>query len=73
PAEYMASVLTHNLASIDKVTFFMEECRRMGIPVLGPDVNESRYPFSVNKAGQIRFGLGGVKGVGEGAVEAIVR
>ncbi|MBL8002135.1 MAG: DNA polymerase III subunit alpha, partial [Flavobacteriales bacterium] len=72
PAEYMASVLTHNQGSIDKITFFMEECRRMGIPVLGPDVNESQYRFSVNKAGQIRFGLGAVKGVGEGAVEAIV-
>ncbi|MEZ4738564.1 MAG: DNA polymerase III subunit alpha [Flavobacteriales bacterium] len=72
PAEYMASVLTHNQTSIDKVTFFMEECRRMGIPVLGPDVNESQFQFSVNKAGQIRFGLGAVKGVGEGAVDAIV-
>ncbi len=72
PGEYMASVLTHNQANIDKVTFFMEECRRMGIHVLGPDVNESQYRFSVNKAGQIRFGLGAIKGVGEGAVEAIV-
>jgi DNA polymerase-3 subunit alpha len=57
---------------IDKITFFMEECRRMGIKVLGPDVNESQFQFSVNKAGQIRFGLGAVKGVGEGAVESIV-
>ena len=73
PAEYMASVLTHNQGTIDKVTFFMEECRRMGIPVLGPHVNESQYQFSVNKAGQIRFGLGAVKGVGEAAVEAIVQ
>ena len=73
PAEYMASVLTHNQGTIDKVTFFMEECRRMGIPVLGPHVNESHYQFSVNKAGQIRFGLGAVKGVGEAAVEAIVQ
>jgi DNA polymerase III subunit alpha len=73
PSEFMASVLTHSQSSIDKVTFFMEECRRMGISVLGPDVNESQYRFSVNKAGQIRFGLGAVKGVGEGAVEAIVQ
>ncbi|MDN4166548.1 DNA polymerase III subunit alpha [Cytophagales bacterium LB-30] len=72
PSEYMASVLTHNLNNIDKVTFFMEECRRMGIKVLGPDLNESSYHFSVNKNGEIRFGLGAVKGVGEGAVEAIV-
>jgi DNA polymerase-3 subunit alpha len=72
PGEYMASVLTHNLSNIDKVTFFMEEAKRMGIPVLGPDVNESHYQFAVNKKGEIRFGLGAVKGVGEGAVHAIV-
>ncbi|MFN8167071.1 MAG: DNA polymerase III subunit alpha, partial [Bacteroidia bacterium] len=72
PAEYMASVLTHNLSNIDKITFFMEECRRMGLQVLGPDVNESLYNFSVNKAGQIRFGLGAIKGVGEAAVQSII-
>jgi DNA polymerase-3 subunit alpha len=72
PAEYMASVLTHNLGNIDKITFFMEESKRMGIPVLGPDVNESEIQFSVNKAGQIRFGMGAIKGVGEGAAQAII-
>ncbi len=72
PAEYMASVLTHNMSDIKKVTFFMEECKRMGIPVLGPDVNESQLKFTVNTRGEIRFGLGGMKGVGEGAVMAIV-
>lgn len=72
PGEYMASVLTHNLSNIDKITFFMDECKRMGVPVLGPDVNESEYQFAVNKAGQIRFGLGAVKGVGEAAVVSIV-
>jgi DNA polymerase III subunit alpha len=79
PSEYMASVLTHSQGSIDKITFFMEECRRMGIPVLGPDVNESQLQFSVtpnrrdpSRPGGIRFGLGAVKGVGEAAVEAIV-
>ncbi len=72
PAEYMASVLTHNLSNIDKITFFMEECRRMGIPVLGPDVNESLYDFAVNRKGEIRFGLGAIKGVGENAVIAII-
>ncbi|MBI4929850.1 MAG: DNA polymerase III subunit alpha [Bacteroidetes bacterium] len=72
PAEYMSSVLTHHLSNIDKITFFMDESRRMGIPVLGPDVNESQYQFSVNKNGQIRFGLGAVKGVGEAAVTSIV-
>jgi len=71
-AEFMASLLTHNLSNIDKITFFMEESRRMGMPVLGPDVNESNYQFSVNKKGEIRFGLGAVKGVGEAAVNAIV-
>ena len=72
PAEFMASVLTHNLSNIDKVTFFMEECRRMGVPVLGPDINESIYNFGVNTKGQIRFGLGAIKGVGEAAVNCIV-
>ena len=71
-AEYMSAVLTHNLSNIDKITFFMEECRRMGIPVLGPDVNESQYNFAVNKKGEIRFGLGAIKGVGESAVESLI-
>ncbi|MDF2436577.1 MAG: polymerase subunit alpha [Bacteroidota bacterium] len=72
PGEYMASVLTHNLSNIDKITFFMDECKRSGVPVLGPDVNESSYQFSVNKKGEIRFGMGAVKGVGEAAVQSIV-
>lgn len=72
PAEYMAAVLTHNMNDIKKITFFMDECKRMGMQVLGPDINESAYKFTVNDNGQIRFGLGAVKGVGEGAVEAIV-
>lgn len=72
PSEYMASVLTHNLSNIDKITMFMEECKRMGMSVLGPDINESIYKFSVNENGQIRFGLGAVKGVGEAAVISII-
>jgi DNA polymerase III subunit alpha len=72
PGEYMASVLTHNLGNIDKITFFMEEARRMGIPVLGPDVNESLIQFAVNQKGEIRFGMGAIKGVGEGAAQAII-
>jgi len=72
PGEYMSAVLTHNLSNIDKITFFMEECKRMGLKVLGPDVNESMYNFAVNDKSEIRFGLGAVKGVGEGAVEAII-
>ncbi|KXX69187.1 DNA polymerase III subunit alpha [Flammeovirga sp. SJP92] len=72
PAEYMASVLTHNMNDIKKVTFFMEECSHMGIPVLGPDINESEYKFSVNADGAIRFGLGAVKGIGTGPINAII-
>jgi len=72
PAEFMAAVL-NDAGNIEKITFFMDECRRMGILVLGPDVNESNIRFAVNDAGQIRFGLGAIKGVGEGAVESIVR
>jgi DNA polymerase-3 subunit alpha len=71
PAEYMAAVLNH-AGSIEKITFFMEECKRMGLKVLGPDINESLNGFAVNKAGEIRFGLGGLKGVGEAAVENII-
>lgn len=72
PAEYMASVLSNNMNNITDVTFFMEECRRMGIEVLGPSVNESNVGFTVNEQGQIRFGLGAIKGAGEAAVEAII-
>jgi DNA polymerase-3 subunit alpha len=71
PSEYMAAVL-NNAGSIDKITFFMEECKRMGLKVLGPDINESKKGFAVNMAGDIRFGLGGLKGVGEAAVESII-
>jgi DNA polymerase-3 subunit alpha len=71
PAEYMAAVL-NNAGAIEKITFFMEECKRMGIKVLGPDINESLKGFAVNDKGEIRFGLGGLKGVGEAAVESII-
>jgi DNA polymerase-3 subunit alpha len=73
PAEYMASVLSNNMSDIKQVSFFMEECRRMGIEVLGPDINESGFTFSVNTAGAIRFGLGAIKGMGSGPVEAILQ
>ncbi|WP_421762799.1 DNA polymerase III subunit alpha [Ekhidna sp.] len=72
PAEYMASVLTHNQSSIDKVSFFMEECKNRNIPVLGPHVNESQKDFAVNADGEIRFGMGAIKGTGESAVQAII-
>ena len=72
PSELMASLLTNHMNDIKDVTYFMSECKRMSIPVLGPDVNESFYKFAVNNNGEIRFGLGAVKGVGAGAVEAIV-
>ncbi|MFP5041682.1 DNA polymerase III subunit alpha [Parasediminibacterium sp. JCM 36343] len=71
PSEYMAAVLNH-AGSIDKITFFMEECKRMGIKVLGPDVNESLKGFAVNSRGEIRFGLGGLKGAGDNAVENVI-
>ena len=71
PAEYMASVL-NNASNIEKITFFMDECKRMGIQVLGPDVNESNFAFAVNSQGNIRFGLGSIKGAGEAAINFIV-
>ena len=71
PSEYMAAVLNH-AGGIEKITFFMEECKRMGLKVLGPDVNESQNGFAVNKKGEIRFGFSGMKGVGEAAVEGII-
>ena len=72
PSEFMAAVLSRNLSDIKKITTFMDECKRMGISVLGPDVNESNYKFSVNTKGDVRFGLGAVKGLGEAAVNAII-
>lgn len=72
PAEFMASVLTHNKKDISKITFFLRECKRMGLDVLGPDINESVSDFSVNKKGQIRFGMSAIKGVGEGPVDSIL-
>ncbi|WP_026966370.1 DNA polymerase III subunit alpha [Algoriphagus terrigena] len=73
PAEYMASVLSNNMNDITQVTFFMEECKRMGIKVAGPDVNESRGGFTVNKVGEIRFGMAAIKGAGSAAVEEIIK
>lgn len=72
PSEYMAAVLSRNLSNITEITKFMDECKAMGINVFGPDVNESFLKFSVNKQGDIRFGLAAVKGVGEGAVRNII-
>jgi DNA polymerase-3 subunit alpha len=72
PAQFMAAVLKSNMGDIKKITFYMEECRRMGIKVLGPDVNESRSVFTVTPRDEIRFGLSAVKGVGENAVEEIL-
>ena len=72
PAEYMAAVLSNNMNDIKQVTFFMEECKRMGLAVLGPDVNESFYKFTVNDQKAIRFGMGAIKGVGKGAVDTII-
>lgn len=72
PAEYMAAVLSNNMNDIKQVSFFLEECKRMGLEVLGPDVNESFHKFTVNKDNAIRFGMGAIKGVGKGAVDTIV-
>lgn len=72
PSEYMAAVLSRSLSNIVDITKFMDECKAMGIQVLGPDVNESILKFSVDKDKNIRFGLGAVKGVGEAAVQNII-
>ena len=72
PAEYMAAVMSRNLDNITEITKLMDECKAMGIPTLGPDVNESRHKFSVNKNGAIRFGLAAIKGMGAAAAEAII-
>ena len=72
PSEFMAALLSRNLADIKQLTLYMNECKRMGIRVLGPDINESMRTFSSNKSGDVRFGLGAVKGVGEAAVESII-
>lgn len=72
PSEYMASVLNSQLGNIEKITFFMEECQALNLPILGPNVNESHKKFAVNKKGEIRFGLGGIKGAGDAAVDSII-
>lgn len=72
PSEYMAAVLSRNLSNITEITKFMDECKAMDINVYGPDVNESYLKFSVNRKGDIRFGLAAIKGVGEGAVRNII-
>ncbi len=73
PAEFMAAVLSRNISDIKKITQFMNESRRMGLSVLGPDVNESRIKFAVNAEGNIRFGLGAIKGLGEAAASRIIQ
>lgn len=72
PAEFMAAVLSRHLTEIKKITFFIDECKHLNIPVLGPDVNESDLHFIVNKKGGIRFGMAAIKGIGESAVNAVI-
>ncbi len=72
PSEFMAAVLSRNFSDIKKIAFFMDECRAMGLPVKGPDVNKSRLEFSVDSEENIRFGLSAIKGVGTAASEAII-
>ena len=71
-AEFMAAVLSRNLTDLKEITLFLDECKRMQIPVLGPDVNESESKFVANRKGEIRFGMAGIKNVGEAAVQSIV-
>lgn len=73
PSEFMAALLSRNLTNIDKLSNFMDECKRMGIRVLGPDINESIDSFSTDTAGNVRFGMAAIKGVGETAVKSIVQ
>lgn len=73
PGEFMAANMSRNLSNITEITKLMEECKRMGMNVLGPDVNESFIKFTVNKNGNVRFGMAAVKGVGEGAVQDIIK
>ncbi len=72
PAEFMAANLTNNLSNIDEISKFVDESKRMNLHVIGPDVNESQLKFTVNSTGEIRFGMAAIKGVGEGAVEALI-
>ena len=72
PSEYMAAVLSRNLANVAQLTIYMNECKRMGINVLGSDVNESMKTFSANRQGDIRFGMAAIKGMGEAAAESII-
>ncbi|MGX8707926.1 MAG: DNA polymerase III subunit alpha, partial [Bacteroidales bacterium] len=72
PAEFFAANLSCNLDNMDEITKIMDDCRRWQIQVLGPDVNESSTEFTVNKAGNVRFGMGGIKGVGAGVIDAVI-
>ena len=72
PAEYMAAVMSRNMNNITEVTKFMDECKSMGIPTKGPDINESFLKFSANHKGEIRFGLAGIKGMGSAAAAAMI-
>jgi DNA polymerase III subunit alpha len=72
PSQYMAATLSRNLSDITEITKLMDECKAMGINVLGPDINESVPTFGVNGKGDIRFGMAAIKGVGESAVQSIV-
>lgn len=73
PAEYMAAVLTHNMSNLKKVDYYLNACKQMNLEVLGPDVNESYSNFTVNSQGNVRFGLAALKGVGEKAMDEIVK
>ncbi|MBS1222408.1 MAG: polymerase subunit alpha, partial [Proteobacteria bacterium] len=73
PAAFMAAVLSSDMDKTDKVVVFIEECRRMGLKLAPPAINASEYRFTVGETGEIRYGLGAIKGAGEGAIEALAR
>jgi DNA polymerase-3 subunit alpha len=72
PAYFMAAVLTADMQSTDKIVIMVEECRRMGLEVLPPDINSGRFAFTVNRQGQIVYGLGAIKGLGEGPIQNLI-
>jgi DNA polymerase-3 subunit alpha len=72
PAEFMAAIMSRRRDQITEITKLMDECKQMGIATLGPDVNESYEKFGVNHHGEIRFGLGAIKGMGDSAAAAII-
>ncbi|WP_071958705.1 DNA polymerase III subunit alpha [Alteromonas mediterranea] len=72
PAEFMAAVMSADMDNTDKIVTLVDECERMGIEILPPDLNAGKYKFTVDSEGRIVYGIGAIKGVGEGPIEAII-